>query len=322
MEISVAVFCNDRTLVNPQGKKDYFVPWGVILDINRILSTEEHMRKYNKPDLGLLDRTLRFSRWRPMEYMAGGILTFWWDERSNTSYDRNSVLKNIDLTLLEYAALAATAVNPWQNYFMLSRSSPEPVAVYDRVLPGGSTMSDLHLRYVVNEAHYRGIKVVLTVNVCEPLGCHRLGFSPPSWTQFMAAMHGLHRRYSEIALEVGVEGYTAENDPFPEASVRWGEISGADWNDNAIFIVTDIIRPVYPGVVDYMPSALPPFGEYQGGFRSFLPALRPVDVVGGNSNFAGFPGGADPTGAQVGEWLAQMLERYAISILSQEGPWS
>jgi hypothetical protein len=76
--IPVTVFRDDRTLVNNKGKKEYYIPWGVELDINRIVSVEEHMRQYDKEDLGLLDRTLRFSRYKVMEELRDVDLSTQW----------------------------------------------------------------------------------------------------------------------------------------------------------------------------------------------------------------------------------------------------
>ena len=61
IEIPVVVFQQDKTLVNSEGIKDYLVPWSPQLDINRILSVEEHMEEYGKDD-GFLDRSYRWSR--------------------------------------------------------------------------------------------------------------------------------------------------------------------------------------------------------------------------------------------------------------------
>lgn len=65
--IPVTVFRDDKTLINAEGKRDYLVPWSPQLDINRILSVEEHMRTYKK-DEGQLDRSIHWSRWKRMEY--------------------------------------------------------------------------------------------------------------------------------------------------------------------------------------------------------------------------------------------------------------
>ncbi len=161
VEIPVVVFCTDRTLVNPQGKKDYFVPWGVVLDINRILSTEEHMRQYNKPDLGLLDRTLRFSRWRQMEFMRDVTIRKWKNELvPGGPWPQSSQFTYVDVVLDELRSIGVDTIRFENIYYFTSRSCTELVPIYDRYSAAGPTRRAHEVAYVINEAHRIGISVL------------------------------------------------------------------------------------------------------------------------------------------------------------------
>jgi len=160
--IPVTVFCTDRTLVNPLGKKDYFVPWGMILDINRVLSVEDHMRQYNKPDLGLLDRTLRFSRWRPMEYRKDVDLETFWDNElsSGGEWSQHSQFALVDVLFMDLLHLGFNGVRFSNQYFIANRTSPVILPIYHLShLPGVTKQPDEEA-YLVCEAHRLGLSVL------------------------------------------------------------------------------------------------------------------------------------------------------------------
>ncbi len=164
--IPVVVFCSDRTLVNPDGKKDYFVPWGVILDINRILSTEEHMRRYDKPDLGLLDRTLRFSRWRPMEYQKNaGVATGWINEFTyDGTWRQPAMFRMVDVVLEELRYLGFNSLTVHNAFYIdLEDGSIQPRYGAWGSTPNfwGQSKRPHELAYIVDEAHRLGLRITL-----------------------------------------------------------------------------------------------------------------------------------------------------------------
>ena len=75
VRIPVAVFKDDKMLINAEEETDYFVPWVSELDVNRILLVENRMTTYGCPDTGFLDRSVRFSPWQLVEPIHEVILT-------------------------------------------------------------------------------------------------------------------------------------------------------------------------------------------------------------------------------------------------------
>jgi hypothetical protein len=160
--IPATVFGTGKTLVNAQGKKDYFVPWSPQLDINRILSVEEHMRKYNK-DEGELDRTIQWSRWKRMEFQWDiDLSTLWLNEYFvwGAVWPASSQLALVDVFLAEIVDLGIQGIRSWNEYYIPSRSGHEISPIYDHRF-AGPTKRAYEEAYIVNEAHRLGLTVML-----------------------------------------------------------------------------------------------------------------------------------------------------------------
>jgi len=157
--IPVTVFRDDKTLINAEGKKDYFVPWSPELDINRILSVEEHMRKYNK-DEGNLDRSIQWSRWKKMESKNRVELATFWnnDEHSNGVWTRASQYQLVDVLFRDLVHLGVNAISVYNEYYIVSREDTTIVPLTYHNLPG-PTKTPEEEAYIVNEAHRLGFEV-------------------------------------------------------------------------------------------------------------------------------------------------------------------
>jgi len=173
--IPVTVFRTDKTLINSEGKKDYFVPWSPQLDINRSRSVEEHMRKYNK-DEGALDRSIRWSRWREMGQLKDVQVIKWCDSFVWGGWSQTSQFALVDALLDEIARLGARTVRFELTYYLPTAASNDIVPVYIYANNGPSLTPD-EVAYVVNEAHRRGLGILLTdfvwVNSGPPPGVPR-----------------------------------------------------------------------------------------------------------------------------------------------------
>jgi hypothetical protein len=168
--IPVTVFRQDKTLIDAEGKKDYFVPWSPQLDVNRILSVEEHMRQYDK-DEGELDRTIRFSVWRQAQRANDVHFSFYWANSASTQgwWDQKAQLALVDVNLWELKRLGVTRVTFENPYYVDGLSGSEVYPVYDHWAPGVSK-TPLEEAYLINEAHRLGLEVAPSIFVSVELG--------------------------------------------------------------------------------------------------------------------------------------------------------
>ncbi len=159
VKIPVTVFRDDKTLINAEGKKDYFVPWSPQLDINRILSVEEHMRKYEKEDAGLLDRTICFSPWRLMERLNDATKSQRWDNeaRSGGWWNQEAQFRLVTMFLEEIQRIGFNAIRITNSFFVRGFSGSTIHPAYDM---GIVTMTEQEEAYIINEAHRLGLRVL------------------------------------------------------------------------------------------------------------------------------------------------------------------
>ena len=165
--IPVTVFGAGKTLVNAQGKKDYFVPWSPQLDINRILSVQEHMRTYNK-DEGNLDRTIQWSRWKKMWNLKDVTKsTFWYHGNEfNDVWTWESQMRHVDVFLDELAELGVGLIRVEHLYYIQSLYGSTIAPIYRQILNNaGTSMRPEEIAYFVNEAHRNGIQSLLSPGV-------------------------------------------------------------------------------------------------------------------------------------------------------------
>jgi hypothetical protein len=159
--IPVTVFKQDKTLINSEGVKEYFIPWGVELDINRILSVEEHMTRYDKEDLGLLDRTLKFSPWKKMEQLKDVDTHVFWVEigygDGKTPQDTQFAL--VDVYLAELVRLGFNAFRTNNSYFISNKNATSIHKLFLNT-QGSPSKTPEEEAYIINEGHRLGLSVL------------------------------------------------------------------------------------------------------------------------------------------------------------------
>jgi len=303
VNVPVVVFGTDKTRVNGEGKKEYFIPWGVQLDINRILSVEEHMRQYDKEDLGLLDRTLRFSQFKVMEYFNGPQAVGWLNENTYAGWSQVSQFLFVDATFTELSNLGCDSISLWREYYLKTMSS-YPVANYTSF---PVTMTDKEMNYFIDEAHYRGFKIIVTPQIRETFGFSRDPITPPSIFEWFNLYEEIVNSNAEICQQTGVESFVMGNILYMPTSIARGLLSNSQWN-NFMIQINESSKEIYSGPTIYMPGSFE--GGYKnGGFIDILPLLRSVDIVGGNANFINYLVSNDPTLAEVEGIISMKIEQ-------------
>lgn len=158
--IPVTVFRDDKTLINTEGKKDYFVPWSPQLDINRILSVEEHMRKYNK-DEGNLDRSVQWSRWKKMEELRDVDTSSFWVVigYGDGKIPQDTQFALVDVYLAEVVRLGFNAFRTYNSYFISDRNATEIHKMVGNI-GGAPSKNPEEEAYIINEGHRLGLAVL------------------------------------------------------------------------------------------------------------------------------------------------------------------
>ncbi|MEW6216947.1 MAG: hypothetical protein AB1543_04640 [Candidatus Bipolaricaulota bacterium] len=158
--IPVTVFCSDRTLVNPQGKTDYFVPWTSAKDISRVLSVTAFAGAHGR-DTDRLDRSVRWSAWTLMPMLRDFEFSpNWWNERvTHGWWPQAAQLRLVDIVLSEVVTLGGNAVRIPDVHYLMGLHSCEIRPVFDRFNTGASK-TRYEMEYIVNEAHRLGLMVI------------------------------------------------------------------------------------------------------------------------------------------------------------------
>jgi hypothetical protein len=300
--LPVAVFRTDKTLVNPDGKKDYFVPWSPQLDINRILSVEEHMRVYGKADDSLLDRSVRFSPWRQVLEMHDISVSGDWPSSSGLS--RQGIWMRVDETYAELRRIGCDTVNLWRGYSMPAPDSPIPVENLEEWFPGGPSLTEEEALYVINEAHLQGLQVILSPNVAEAAHQYRY-FEPPVLTRWFAEYARLIHANARLAQRTGVEIMEMANNLVTDA-FRWPVYANrfSLWNGWMGQILQDL-RAAYDGPVSHCASRYHVDEEV-----SHLALYGAVDFLNLNGGFGQLATTLDPTLAEVETNLRSQQRAY------------
>jgi len=249
--IPVTVFRSDKTLINSEGKKDYFVPWSPQLDINSILSVEEHMRKYNKPDIGLLDRTVRFSHWRLMEYRKDVDLSTMWLNASVTDrqWPMQSQLALVDVCLAELSRLGVNGVRMQNEYYISSEHGTTILPLYGNRNCAGPTKTPEEEAYVICEAHRLGMSVMTgnMVSIGDGVKWRELFWaSPEPLSAFLTNFGELNRASLTRWTQLGVDIV----DVCPAVSSlnqNSGTMAQATELSNGIVHIAEAARALYPG---------------------------------------------------------------------------
>lgn len=297
--IPVVVFCTNRTLVNPKGKRDYFVPWSWRLDLHRIRSVQEHMSRYGKGDDSLLDRTLRFSCWQRMPHLKGAALPGWSGPPGGVL--ESWLLDRVDETYRELRRIGCDAVSISRSYQMEEDGAACPI-----VAP--HTMSDEEIAYAINEAHLQGLRVMLVPDVKE---AHSRHFAPPNIDGWFACYFRIVADNAGIAERTGVEYFTLANIIMPDLFIDWPlERRTSLWIDKMTDLLSGVVRPRYAGPVVHMPG----FMYLSDGHLDLVPFLRQVDIVGVNSQFVHLTTSRSPSYDEIYKVLQDYAHRYYVPL--------
>jgi hypothetical protein len=309
--IPVTVCREDKTLINAEGKKDYFVPWSPELDINRIASVEQHMATYDKPDLGLLDRAVRFSHWRKMEHLNGANLYGWLNQYTHDAYPQESIWMQVDETYRELARIGCDAVYLLRGYYTPERTSPCPIAVFEYWSPGLS-MTDEDAAYAINEAHRQGFYVLFAPNIAEaPEGRQWYPDDLDAWFDCYAS---IVEENAGLAQRTGVEAYSFAHILMP-AAFDWPSFSRryVDYTRVMGEILSRDVRTNYSGPVSFMPGS----HEVNQESMKILTLLGQVDIVGVCSNFTEVTTSSNPSVDELARALLAKCQQYFLPLHAQ-----
>ncbi len=297
--IPVTVFRADKTLVNSEGNKDYFVPWSPQLDINRILSVEEHMRKYNK-DEGSLDRTIHWSQYRPLTFMKSvNAGCRWLNDHSLQGWNAALQYRMVDLAFSELQRLHVDWIKIDPPFYMWTLDSTDVVRVYDSPLLGPS-WTNADIRYAIDEAHRRGIQVMGSLQLW-PLrdgafyGPGRGEMRPSSWDDWVGSYSGVVQELATIWQAAGADAACPGVELFNLSKELTGirYISDAEWNASMVRVVGEA-RTVYDGPVTWAPSALPMILHDDAAYERELTLFRELDILGFNAYYCPLATGSNP----------------------------
>jgi hypothetical protein len=297
--IPVTVFREDKTLINAEGRKDYFVPWSPELDINRILSVEEHMQTYNK-DEGDLDRSIQWSMWRRMEFeKAVELATFWENEKSsNGVWPRASQFILVDVLLRDLQYLGVKSISFFNEYYIESGEDPNIVPLHYQNLPG-PTKDPEEEAYIINEAHRLGIAV--TTGNFVSIG------NEGEWAElFYASPHPLSTFFSNFVTlnDTSIRHWTSLGVDCIEPSPVLASMNKFDNTeaealviDDSIARIADRARELYPGPLFHGSG----YGVelFPGEPLATAPFHQHFDIIG------------------MGGWNLPQLTRYSSSTLAQ-----
>jgi|GEM_PF-6526510 len=299
VEIPVTVFKFDRTLINEDEMTEYYIPWDPQLDINRILSVEEHMLTYGK-DEGALDRTINFSKWRQAEQMNPVNCGTRWLNSSNTNgWSTDKQFATVDTVLRELVDQGVDSIKIDPCWFSESLTSTDVIPLYDYSdIP---TWTDEEIRYVVNEAHRLGITVVgslqyWALDEMEWCGYCRQFITPSSWDKWMASYTDLVRHlaslYSELGADIfcpGVELYNFAG----ELDEIWGGHSTSrylpndEWNRSMVSMIKSL-RGIYSGPITWAAAPLPLNLSDDTAYERMYELFACLDIIGLNAYFHPF----------------------------------
>jgi hypothetical protein len=206
--IPITVFRTDKTLTDSDRKKDYFIPWSPQIDINRILSVEEHMRKYSK-DEGELDRTIQWSRWTKMVPRHDvDLADIWLNElRSDGDWPQSTQFALVDVFLSDLRHLGIDAIRTLNAYCIADAESTD---IYPNYNWNYFTLTKRpeEESYVINEAHRLGMTVATgnMVNIESETHWEELyAASPAPMETFFGNLEALNSRSLDRWTQLGVD---------------------------------------------------------------------------------------------------------------------
>ncbi len=278
--IPATVFRSDKTLVNSEGKKDYFVPWSPQLDINRILSVEEHMRKYNK-DQGNLDRSAQWSRWKRMAPLRDVEIIKWANAEATAGrWTRLSQFALVDVLLGELQRLGVQTIRVPDALYLPTVSGSEIRPVYDHWNSGPSRTAE-ETTYVVDEAHRLGMAVMLSNWIGVDAGA--TGVAMESWQASPTDPNAFWDNYERVTL-AAIKQWTSLGADIVSIGnaveyIGPNTASSRSLTNDRLMELAAASRALYPGPLGYIgggpwPGNFPPWSSLLGA-----PFWASVDIV-------------------------------------------
>jgi hypothetical protein len=206
--IPVAVFREDKTLINAEGKKDYFVPWSPELDINRIGSTQNHVSAIGEPD-PLLDQGVRFSRFIPMLFLRDITFTRqWYDSSYDSSWSDEIQRLHVTCLLESLGEYCIDTIRVRLGCFMDSPTSSEISLIYarsaDTLWPHELSIPPDFLEHITLEAHRLGMRVLIVPFLADT-GFSRGDIAPVSWNQWFQDYRDIAVGLATLCTQLGVD---------------------------------------------------------------------------------------------------------------------
>ena len=318
--IPVTVFETDRTFVNEEGVTEYYIPWDPQLDINRIQSTDAHALQKHTTTSGL-DRSVNWSHWQLLGEMnavnCGGR---WLNDSSISGWTTESQRKMVDLAFDELERLNVDWIKIDPFYYMWNLTDTEILAIQDEPHLGPSWTDD-DIRYVIAEAHSRGIKVMGSLQLW-PLnngsffGPGRQLMRPTNWDSWLNSYEDLVGGLASLWYECGAEAVCPGVELFNLNYELRGEryITDSKWNASMTEVVTEV-RKSYSGPVTWALTVLPIILHEDDAYTRMLPLLEKLDILGFNAYYFPLGSGAGTTLGEVTQDLDSYFSRLVDPIV-------
>lgn len=250
--IPVTVFRDDKTLINAEGKKDYFVPWAPELDVNRITSVDRFLVEQGESE-SQLDRAVNFSRSALVKYMKSVTFNENWtdDSEFGDRWSWEAMQTLIDYTLAELAAAGVNWIFWRDPMFMRLRTSNDLIRIYgfdeiSRGYGGWRRSTPKHaLDYIINRAHSMGISVALG-NFLQDVNFGRGDILPRDWDAWWSNYESLGVEEAMWAAERGVDLYVVG-----ESMVMPWTLPGPELAER-FRVVIEAVRQQFRGPVAYL----------------------------------------------------------------------
>lgn len=174
----------------------------------------------------------------------------WHQGMTFASWWHDAYLKSSTITSLnQLVNLKGNWIAIVPHWYMSNRSS---TTIYAE--NGGGTASDESVRHIIQQAHARGLKVMLKPHVDPRDGAWRGSISPSSASAWFSSYRNFILHYARMATELGVEMFCV--------GCEYKSMSGSSYTSYWRSIVADV-RNVYKGPLTYAANWGPKsWGEY------------------------------------------------------------
>jgi hypothetical protein len=316
--IPVTVFKRDKTLINKEGKKDYFVPWSPQLDINRILSVEEFLEEEGYKEENL-DPRINWSKYVLLEFMKSVTFTGNWitENTYGPNWTKEATKMRIDYMLDELISDGVEWIFYRNKIFMEHIDSDRLIEIFDNSssLNSGTpfvSTPEWGLKYLVNQAHNKGLKVAFGPFLQDiTFGRHQI--HPKSWEDWFESYDEFSKKYAGLAQSLGADHYVVG-----ENLVNFSNnISTLRWGNEFSKIISDV-RNLYSGSLSYLDIF---YGSMTGRYNlsdwDRIPIFDKVDIISSNSLWKGMITNPHPTLNSIIDVLPYFIDNYLTPLVDR-----